>query len=183
MKLRSIPAIVVLLAGLATGALGQAPAPSRLDDLAERFVTIVEGDAPGEAEPWTPPQFREEILRLNPGRERQVDEFVRRMADCHSRVMADAMPRAARASARALGEERLEALVTFLEGPGGEALQRSRRGDGSALSASQEEEWDRLRRDYGTFMYSLPNHVDPDSWSRMTRCYSEEATRLHLRTE
>jgi len=183
MKLRSIPAFVLLLGGLVTGAPGQAPAPSRLDDLVERFVTIVERDAPDEVEPWTPPEFREDILRLNPGREQQVDEFVGRTAACQVRVMADAMPRAARASARALGEERLAALVAFLEGPGGEALEGSRRGDRSALSPSQEEESARFRRDYGAFMYSIPNHVDPDSWGRMTRCYSEEATRLHLRTE
>ena len=46
-----------------------------------------------------------------------------------------------------------------------------------------KEEWGRLRHDYGTCMYSIPNHIDPDSVNRMTRCQEDEAIRLHVRTE
>ncbi|HYJ53685.1 MAG TPA: hypothetical protein VEW04_10995 [Allosphingosinicella sp.] len=166
----------------ATGA-GQSSAQSRLDDLVERFEAMVERNAPDHVEPWSPPEFREEMLRLNPGREHDVDEFVGKMTDCQFRVMAEAMPRASRASARALGEERLGRLVEFLEGPGGEAHRRFQEGDRGAMSEAQQEEWDRLRPDYGTFMYSIPNHVDRDSWARMMRCHEDEASRLHLRTQ
>lgn len=180
---RSIRAFALLLACLAAGAFGQGSAPSRLDDLAERLVALAGRDAPGHVQHPPLPEMRQELLRLNPGRERQVDEFIGRADECIAGGLADAMPRAARASARALGEERLARLVAFLEGPGGEALERSRRGDGNALSDAQSEEWGRLRHDYGTFMYSIPNHIDPASMSRMTRCQEDEAARLHLRTE
>jgi len=183
MRSRSIPAFALLLACSATAACGQAPAPSRLDDLAERFVAIVGRDAPGHAQHPPLPEMRQELLRLNPGRERQVEEYIGKADECIASGLAEAMPRAARASARALGEERLARLVAFLEGPGGEALDRSRRGDGNALSDAQSEEWGRLRHDYGTFMYSIPNHIDPDSVNRMTRCQEDEAIRLHVRTE
>jgi hypothetical protein len=100
------------------------------------------------------------------------------------RVMDEAMPRAARASARALGEERLARLVDFYEGPAGQAIERAHReGRQPSLSQSQEGEQAELRHDYGTFMYSIPNHIDQEGFNRAIRCYEDEAARLHLRTE
>jgi hypothetical protein len=177
---------LALVAGLAlaAGAAAQAPAPSRLDDLVERFMTIVQRGAPDRVEPWTGPEEREILLRLNPGRERQVDEYTGRTAQCVGRVMDEAMPRAARASARALGEERLARLVDFHEGPAGQAIDRARRDDRQpSLSPSQEEEQAELRHDYRIFMYSIPNHLDQESFDRAIRCHEDEAARLHLRTE
>jgi hypothetical protein len=183
MRLLSVTALALLLTGLESTALAQAPASFRLDDLVERFMTTVERGAPDHLDPFTTPEEREFYLRLNPGRERDVDEFTRKSSECSMRVMDEAMPRAARASARALGEERLARLVAFYEGPAGQAIERAH-GEGRqpSLTPSQEEEQAALRNDYGTFMYSIPNHIDPASFNRAVRCYEDEAARLNLRT-
>jgi hypothetical protein len=142
----------------------------------------VERGAPNDIEPFNPPEMRQELLQMNPRRAQQVDEYVSRIAQCYRHITED-MPRAMRRSARALGEERLARLVAFLEGPGGVALERSLEEPGTPMPDNIAEEWDRLRPDYGTFMYSIPSHIDRDAFNRTLHCYEGAAAQLGLRVE
>lgn len=189
MKLRLVPSILGLAVWLSAAASGQAPAPSRMDDLVERFMALVDRWRPASIEP--PGLLREDLLRLNPGRDREVAQIASAERECFDRIGAS-MPRAARNAARALGEERLARLVELLEGPEGAAVERATsREDAGPLSDAEREARQRLNarepmNDYRRWMYSLPRYMDEADMSSTASCYERlfaTAARLGLRTE
>lgn len=188
MKLPAALALAFLVSCLSTSASGQAPSPSHLDELVERFMAIVDRNRPDEEiEPWIPDAAQEELLRLNPGREADIEMLLTQTAACANQHIVAAMPQLARRSARALGEERLAWLVTYLEGPGGEAIDRRNSGEDAApLSEAEADDRRRFREDYGTFMYSIPTYMTPEEWNLVMSCSEEEsanAARMGLRME
>ena len=108
-------------------------------------------------------------------------------AACANQHIVAAMPQVARRSARALGEERLAWLITYLERPGREARDHRNRGEDAApLSEAEAEDRRQFREAYGTFMYSIPTYMNPEEWSRIMSCGEEEiaaAARMGLRME
>ena len=188
MKPPAALAFAFLVSCLSATAFGQASSHSRLDGLVERFIGIVDQSRPDEEiELWVPDHKREGLLRLNPGREEDIEMLLTQTAECSNRHIAATMPALVRRAARGLGEERLAWLIAYLEGPGREVIDRRNRGEDAApLTAAEAADRRRFREDYGTFMYSIPTYMTPEEWRRAASCEEAERTaaaRMGLRTE
>jgi len=90
------------------------------------------------------------LVKLNPGREKDVEAVLAADARCTAPAREAAVLRMARATADRLGPERLDRMIAFYEGPDlarFNALVPGRPG-GKALSAAEQAELDRLLAAY-----------------------------------
>jgi hypothetical protein len=150
MIMRSLRPIVA--AGLfwtATGAFGQAPVPP--DDAAiERFMKVLPDAETLDDEQAPDPDELARLRAINPGREAQVEAIMTTHSRCQSTLVNAKTAEMLRGIARDLGQEKVERLIAFYEGPDSPRVDYlfGRIENGEELSSAEQAEVDGLLARY-----------------------------------
>lgn len=159
-----MPALLLLLAAIAA-----APAPPPLDEARFQHFLRVLPDSTDAARAGADPSELARLVKLNPGREKDVEAILAADARCTAPARAAAVLRMARATAERLGPERLDRIIAFYEGPDFPRFVALVAGsaDGKRLPDAQQAELDRLVaaypiREFGEAMQSSGGAVFTD---------------------
>lgn len=142
-------AVSAALLWTATAAAGQAQPPADEASI-DRFMAVLPDAETLDDERGPDPGEMERLRALNPGREAQVETIMIANAHCRSAIVNRKTEELLRGIARGLGQEKLERMIAFYEGPESARADHlfDRIENGEELSPAEQAEADSILARY-----------------------------------